>query len=43
LLHVVEKACEAKHPVVLRAVGEMLTALFAVMGIHKLARIVPRK
>lgn len=43
LLHVVEKAREAKHPVVLRAVGEMLTGLFAVMGIHKLARIVPRK
>jgi len=43
LLHVVEKAREAKRPIVLRAVGEMMTALFAVMGIHKLARIIPRK
>ncbi len=43
LLHVVEKAHAAKHPVVLRSAGEMMMALFAVMGIHKLARIIPRK
>ena len=43
LLHVVEKAHAAKRPVVLRSAGEMMMALFAVMGIHKLARIIPRK
>lgn len=43
LLHLIEKAREAKRAVVLRSVGEMMMALFAVMGIHKLARIIPRK
>lgn len=43
LLHIIEKAKEGKRAVVLRAVSEMTIALFAVMGIHKLARIIPRK
>ncbi|MBX6393606.1 MAG: STAS domain-containing protein, partial [Burkholderiales bacterium] len=43
LLHLIEKARAAKRTVVLRSVGEMVIALFAVMGIHKQARIIPRK
>lgn len=43
LLHLIEKARESKRAVVLRSVGEMMMALFAVMGIHKHARIIPRK
>jgi anti-anti-sigma regulatory factor len=43
LAGIVEKAVQANKPVVLRAAGEMTIALFAVAGLHKLARIIPRK
>jgi len=43
LLNVLEKLKAEKKPIVIRGVGEMIVALFAVMGISKIARIIPRK
>lgn len=43
LLNVVEKLHQDGKPVVIRGAGQMIIALFEVMGIHKLARIIPRK
>jgi anti-anti-sigma regulatory factor len=43
LLNVLEKLKAEGKPIVLRGVGEMIVALFAVMGISKVARIIPRK
>ncbi|HKY03233.1 MAG TPA: STAS domain-containing protein [Burkholderiales bacterium] len=43
LTGVVEKAVEAGKAVVLRGAGEMTIALFAVLGLHQRARIIPRK
>lgn len=43
LLNVLEKLKAEGKPIVLRGVGEMIVALFAVMGISKIARIIPRK
>jgi anti-anti-sigma regulatory factor len=43
LLNVLEKLKADGKPIVLRGVGEMIVALFAVMGISKVARIIPRK
>jgi anti-anti-sigma regulatory factor len=43
LLNVLEKLKADGKPIVLRGVGEMIAALFAVMGISKIARIIPRK
>lgn len=43
LLNVLEKLKAESKPIVIRGVGEMIVALFAVMGISKVARIIPRK
>jgi anti-anti-sigma regulatory factor len=43
LLNVLEKLKAEGKPIVVRGVGEMIVALFAVMGIPKVARIIPRK
>jgi anti-anti-sigma regulatory factor len=43
LLNALEKLKADGKPIVLRGVGEMIVALFAVMGISKVARIIPRK
>jgi anti-anti-sigma regulatory factor len=43
LAGVAEKVVEAGKPIVMRSVGEMTIALFTVVGLHKLARIIPRK
>ncbi len=43
LLNVLEKLKAEGKPIVIRGVGEMIVALFAVMGIPKVARIIPRK
>lgn len=43
LLNVLEKLRAEDRPIVIRGVGEMIVALFAVMGISKVARIIPRK
>lgn len=43
LLNVLEKLKAEGKPIVIRGVGEMIVALFAVMGISKVARIIPRK
>jgi anti-anti-sigma regulatory factor len=43
LLNVLEKLKAENKPIVIRGVGEMIVALFAVMGISKIARIIPRK
>jgi hypothetical protein len=40
---VLEKLKAENKPIVIRGVGEMIVALFAVMGISKVARIIPRK
>jgi anti-anti-sigma regulatory factor len=43
LMHVIEKHKADGKQVILRAAGEMIIALFAVMGIPRVARIIPRK
>ena len=43
LLNVLEKQRAAGKEIVVRGAGEMIIALFAVMGITKIARIIPRK
>jgi len=43
LLNVLEKQKAAAKSLVIRGAGEMIIALFAVMGITKMARIIPRK
>jgi anti-anti-sigma regulatory factor len=43
LLNVLEKLKAEGKPLVIRGAGEMIIALFAVMGIPKVARIIPRK
>jgi anti-anti-sigma regulatory factor len=43
LLNVLEKQKAAGKDLVVRGAGEMIIALFAVMGITKIARIIPRK
>jgi anti-anti-sigma regulatory factor len=43
LLNALEKLKAEGKPIVIRGVGEMIVALFAVMGISKVARIIPRK
>ena len=43
LLNVLEKQKAAGKQLVVRGAGEMIIALFAVMGITKIARIIPRK
>jgi ABC-type transporter Mla MlaB component len=43
LMHVIEKHKAEGKQVVLRGAGEMIIALFAVMGIPRVARIIPRK
>jgi anti-anti-sigma regulatory factor len=43
LLNVLEKLKAEGKPILIRGVGEMIVALFAVMGIPKVARIIPRK
>jgi anti-anti-sigma regulatory factor len=43
LLNVLEKLRSEGKPIVIRGVGEMIVALFAVMGIPNVARIIPRK
>ncbi len=43
LLNVLEKQKAEGKEIVVRGAGEMIIALFAVMGITKIARIIPRK
>jgi anti-anti-sigma regulatory factor len=43
LLNLLEKLKAEGKPLVIRGAGEMIIALFAVMGIPKVARIIPRK
>lgn len=43
LLNALEKLKAEGRQILIRGVGEMIVALFAVMGISKVARIVPRK
>jgi anti-anti-sigma regulatory factor len=43
LLNVLEKQRAVGKEIVVRGAGEMIIALFAVMGITKIARIIPRK
>jgi anti-anti-sigma regulatory factor len=43
LLNSLEKLKAEGKGIVIRSAGEMIIALFAVMGIHKVARIIPRK
>jgi anti-anti-sigma regulatory factor len=43
LLNVLEKLKAEGKSLVIRGAGEMIIALFAVMGIQKVARIIPRK
>jgi anti-anti-sigma regulatory factor len=43
LLNVLEKSQAEGKQLVIRGAGEMIIALFAVMGITKIARIIPRK
>jgi anti-anti-sigma regulatory factor len=43
LLNVLEKLKAEDRPIVVRGPGEMIIALFAVMGIPKVARVIPRK
>jgi len=43
LLNLLEKQKTAGKELVVRGAGEMIIALFAVMGITKIARIIPRK
>jgi anti-anti-sigma regulatory factor len=43
LLNVLEKLKAEGKQLVIRGAGEMIIALFAVMGIPKVARIIPRK
>jgi anti-anti-sigma regulatory factor len=43
LLNVLEKQKQVGKEIVVRGAGEMIIALFAVMGITKIARIIPRK
>ena len=43
LVHVIEKHKAEGKQVILRGAGEMIIALFAVMGIPRVARIIPRK
>jgi anti-anti-sigma regulatory factor len=43
LLNLLEKMRADGRQVVIRGASEMVIALFAVMGIHKVARIIPRK
>ncbi len=43
MLNALEKLKAEGKPIVIRGVGEMIVALFAVMGISKVARIIPRK
>ncbi|MGH8694963.1 MAG: hypothetical protein ACREVS_00630 [Burkholderiales bacterium] len=43
LLNVLEKQQVAGKELVIRGAGEMIIALFAVMGITRIARIIPRK
>jgi anti-anti-sigma regulatory factor len=43
LLNVLEKQTAEGKQVVIHGAGEMIVALFAVMGITKIARIIPRR
>ena len=43
LLNVLEKQKAEGKQLVIRGAGEMIVALFAVMGITKIARIIPKK
>ena len=43
LAGIVEKTAQAGKAVVLRSAGEMTIALFAVLNVHRHARIIPRK
>ena len=43
LLNVLEKSQAEGKQLVIRGAGEMIIALFAVMGITKIARVIPRK